>query len=161
MFELFNNWNVIRWLGPPPWPYRREDAEAFLATVLPANAPDTYFLIEHEGETIGALSWSMQPVADKPGMERPYIGFWIAEPFWNRGFMTEAVAGAVDHLFMMSRIDAITSGVFEGNQPSLRVQRKLGFEIVGRRNQFCRPRNETLILVDTMLTRARHEAKRP
>ena len=26
IFALFNDWDVVRWLSSPPWPYTREDA---------------------------------------------------------------------------------------------------------------------------------------
>ena len=34
IFALFNDWNVVRWLSAPPWPYTRGDAEAFVRAVL-------------------------------------------------------------------------------------------------------------------------------
>ena len=29
LFVLFNNWEVVRWLSLPPWPYTLDDARAF------------------------------------------------------------------------------------------------------------------------------------
>ena len=32
--KLIGNWDVIRWLSMPPYPYKREDAEGFVERVL-------------------------------------------------------------------------------------------------------------------------------
>jgi RimJ/RimL family protein N-acetyltransferase len=31
VFTLFNDWNVVRRLSSPPWPYTLEDARSFVA----------------------------------------------------------------------------------------------------------------------------------
>jgi 8-oxo-dGTP diphosphatase len=154
LYCLFNNWNVIRWLGPPPWPYTMQDQIEFLGTVVPrqGEAP-TYLVIEHEKRPVGALSWT-----PRNGERRPYLGYWIGEPYWNKGYMTEAVAGVLDGLFDDSETDAVTSGIFAGNSASLAVQRKLGFEVVGQSVVRSRPLGKDVIHSDTLLTRARHEA---
>ena len=40
VFELFNNWNVVRFLSSPPWPYSREDAHAFVQLRIPPEQTD-------------------------------------------------------------------------------------------------------------------------
>ena len=30
LFPLFADWDVIRWLSSPPWPYTREDMQSFI-----------------------------------------------------------------------------------------------------------------------------------
>src|SRR5436190_1985080 len=30
LFHLFANWEVIRWLSSPPWPYTRADMQSFI-----------------------------------------------------------------------------------------------------------------------------------
>jgi RimJ/RimL family protein N-acetyltransferase len=31
IFDLFANWEVVRWLSTPPWPYTLDDARTFIA----------------------------------------------------------------------------------------------------------------------------------
>ena len=156
LFALFNNWNVIRWLGPPPWPYKMADQVEFLATVVsPSHGAATYRVIEKGGEPIGAMSWG--PRKDDP---RPYLGYWLGEPYWNMGYMTEGVAGLLDALFAGGRTDAVASGIFIGNEGSLAVQKKLGFEILGKSSVRSRPLGKDVMHLDTLLTRARYQDMR-
>jgi RimJ/RimL family protein N-acetyltransferase len=39
LYALFNNWEVIRWLDAPPWPYRPEHARFFVSERNKSN-PD-------------------------------------------------------------------------------------------------------------------------
>src|SRR5262245_55001094 len=34
LFALFNNWEVVRWLSLPPWPYTLEDASSYIDEAL-------------------------------------------------------------------------------------------------------------------------------
>ena len=39
LFALFNNWNVIRFLSSPPWPYDPSDSRLFVDGVV-ARSPE-------------------------------------------------------------------------------------------------------------------------
>jgi 8-oxo-dGTP diphosphatase len=152
LFRLFNNWNVIRWLGPPPWPYALADMTEFISTVVPrADAAPTFLVIEKAREPIGAVSWT-----PREGDARPYLGYWLGEPHWNKGYMTEAVARVLDGLFGDGRTDAVASGIFVGNEGSLAVQKKLGFAVLGESSVRSRPLGKYVVHLDTLLTRARY-----
>ena len=58
------------------------------------------------------------------------VGYWIGEPFWNRGFATEAVGLATHLAFEHLEAGARSAWVFEGNEPSRRVLEKVGFRYV-------------------------------
>jgi len=55
------------------------------------------------------------------------LGYWLGEPFWNRGIMSEAVKAMVDYAFAHFKIIRIYAGVFEHNYASMRVLKKAGF----------------------------------
>jgi len=59
------------------------------------------------------------------------IGYWIAKPFWNKGYASEAgqiiLKAAQDYL----GVKQIKAGVFFDNPASLRVLQKLGFKKSG------------------------------
>ena len=55
---------------------------------------------------------------------------------------------------------ATTSGVFVGNEGSLAVQKKHGFEILGESNVRSRPLGKDVVHLDTLLTRTRYQDKR-
>jgi RimJ/RimL family protein N-acetyltransferase len=58
LFPLFADWEVIRWLSSPPWPYTREDMQRFIREQTAADGEDaeTRFAITLEQTPIGILS---------------------------------------------------------------------------------------------------------
>ena len=85
----------------------------------------------------------------------PVVGYWLGEPFWNRGFMSEALCAVVAWYFEATAEAAIASGVFSFNKASLAVQNKLGFTQTGESRMHCLARKQEVRHIDTQLTRAR------
>ena len=83
---------IVRNLATAPWPYRMRDAEAFLAgratrscrrcscSSAPTGAP----------HLVGSCGLGRRPSGSVE------LGYWVATPFWGRGFATEACAALVD-----------------------------------------------------------------
>ncbi len=70
------------------------------------------------------------------------LGYWLGEPFWGRGFVTEAI-GLITHLaFTRLGATSLCAWVFVGNDPSRRALEKNGFTHVR-----------------TVLARVRHRGK--
>jgi [ribosomal protein S5]-alanine N-acetyltransferase len=59
------------------------------------------------------------------------IGYWLAEPFWGRGIMTEAVRAVVEAAFAEPDFYRIFAPVFSWNAASMRVLEKAGFRREG------------------------------
>ena len=157
LFALFNNWNVIRFLSSPPWPYLPEDSRLFAGGVV-ARSPELgedVLAITQDDAFIGVISVRQREVNNLQRGAGPNIGYWIGEPFWGRGFMTEAVDAVVRHLFEVTTTDAIYCGAFTDNAASLRVQEKVGFVRDGDTTLFSNPRGMELPHVNTVLTRMR------
>jgi ribosomal-protein-alanine N-acetyltransferase len=55
------------------------------------------------------------------------LGFWLGEPFWGRGIMTEAVRAFVPWAFERFSLSRIYAQVFAFNTGSARVLEKAGF----------------------------------
>ncbi len=159
LFALFNNWNVVRWLSAPAWPASLElTTEHLRRSLQEGPSYEVYRVIEHEGVTLGGISWRDRVATEsRPG--GPNIGYWLGEPFWGKGYMSEAVAGLVAELFASLPTDVITSGMFVGNGASLRVQQKLGFTVTGESMLFCTPQQAELPHLSTLLTRAQYETR--
>ena len=149
-----NNFRVAGNLARVPYPYRVTDAKAWLATWRADKPPaETGFSLELPGEgLIGHCGYHPSP----RGAE---IGYWLGEPFWNRGFMSEAVAAVLDWYFDATAAAAVYSGVFSFNRASLAVQKKLGFTETGVSRMHCLARNEEVRHIDTELTRARWDRR--
>jgi RimJ/RimL family protein N-acetyltransferase len=149
LFPLFNDWDVIRWLTVPPWPYARTDMEQFFAGIIERGdvRHERFRVIVLEGAAIGAISID--------GQTRRALGYWLGKPYWGRGYMTEAVFGLVREYFASSARRPLTSGAYDGNTASLKVQENVGFVVSRRRPQFCRPQNRDIPLIETELIRGR------
>ena len=160
LFALFNNWNVVRFLSSPPWPYLREDSRLFAAAVANRSSEldeDALAITHGGGVFVGIIGVRYREANNLQRGAGPNIGYWIGEPFWGRGFMTEAVNAVVRHLFATTATDAIYCGAFADNAASLRVQDKAGFSRDGETTLFSNPRGAGFPHVNTVLTRARFE----
>lgn len=152
--RFLNDFAVSGNLARVPYPYHLEDAEAWLRTRRPAMPPEqTNFAILHEGDYAGQVGFS-------PGSKGPVIGYWLGQPFWGRGFMTEAVTACLDWFFATTRVDTVQSGVFHFNAASLAIQARLGFTEIGRSSVLCLARGAEVEHIDTQLTRARYSERR-
>ncbi|KAF2870943.1 acyl-CoA N-acyltransferase [Massariosphaeria phaeospora] len=60
------------------------------------------------------------------------IGYWLGEPFWGRGYTTEALAAVTAWGFAeMQGLRRVWAGVFEGNDASGRCLEKCGYRREG------------------------------
>jgi RimJ/RimL family protein N-acetyltransferase len=158
LFSLFGSWNVIRMLSTPPWPYRREDAEAFVNHAARGGFADrTPFAITLNGYLIGGIGSRLVQANVWQRGDGPNLAFWLGEPYWGRGYMTEAADALVRHIFATQDDEAIYSGALADNIASLQVQTKLGFVRDTEELIPSRPRGGRVPHVGTVLTRARFE----
>jgi ribosomal-protein-alanine N-acetyltransferase len=106
-----------------PNPYTMRDALEWLVTVRGVS-PARFFAIDIGGEAIGSIG--VFPCADvyKRSAE---IGYFLGEPFWSRGIMTEAVEACTRHAFDALDVVRLQAGIFEWNKASMRVLEKCGY----------------------------------
>ena len=66
------------------------------------------------------------------------IGYWLGEPYWNRGILTEAVVAITGWAFAERQLARIHAIVYAPNVASARVLEKAGYEFEGRaRAHYC------------------------
>jgi RimJ/RimL family protein N-acetyltransferase len=122
--ELANNEKISRNLRDGfPNPYTLPDAESFLAKFTNQD-PVTFFGIEYNGEHVGNISLLPGQDIYRKSAE---IGYFIGEPYWNKGIITTAVNLITKYGFKQLGIIRIHTGVFEYNIASQRVLEKCGF----------------------------------
>jgi len=128
----FNNWNIIQHLASVvPWPYPDDGAETFVELQLGkiAAGEEIYqwvlVLRPGDGQAIGNIHF--RPESDAPKGNR---GFWLAEPYWNRGLMTEAITAVNDFAFRTLGIESFYVCNVVSNAASRRVKQKTGAEFV-------------------------------
>ena len=62
---------------------------------------------------------------------RAELGYWLGEPYWNKGYATEAVSMAVAYAFGVLGVRRIYSRCYAVNAASRRVLEKNGFSQEG------------------------------
>jgi len=117
-----------------PFPYRLEDAQAFLARIIDAD-PATVFVIASESEAIGSIG--LVPGRDVHRFTAE-IGYWLAEPFWGKGIMTRAVESLTAYATGDLKLHRLFAQPYTANPASVRVLKKAGFTCEGilRSNAF-------------------------
>jgi ribosomal-protein-alanine N-acetyltransferase len=106
-----------------PSPYTIEDAEGWVRHCARAM-PSTDFAIEVDGEAAGGIGVVLHDDVERVSAE---LGFWLGEPFWGRGVMTDAVSLFVPWAFPQFALTRIYAHVFSYNVGSARVLEKAGF----------------------------------
>lgn len=117
---------IVRNLATAPWPYRMRDAEAFLACPRDPILPSLLIFERTNGapRLIGSCGLGRRPSG---AVE---MGYWVARPFWGRGYATEACAALVDIARTLG-LPSLEGSYFIDNPASARVLEKLGFEPLG------------------------------
>jgi [ribosomal protein S5]-alanine N-acetyltransferase len=63
------------------------------------------------------------------------IGYWLGEPFWGRGVVTDVVRVLTEQALALPGITRVFAPVHAGNQASMRVLEKNGFHREGELRQ--------------------------
>jgi RimJ/RimL family protein N-acetyltransferase len=147
---MLNNFAVAGNLSRVPYPYQLSDAKAYLKTRRPGLPPDeTGFAICLDG--VGFIG---QCGYHKDHKGNTILGYYLGQPFWGRGIMSEAVEAVIRWYFSTTTADTITSGVFHFNKASLAIQKKFGFVEKGTSTLICVARGEDVRHIDTELRRS-------
>jgi RimJ/RimL family protein N-acetyltransferase len=126
-----NNPDVARWMTDGfPHPYTEADGRAFLASVA-ADDPVRVFVIEVDGRAAGSIGIFPQGDVHRRNAE---MGYWLAEEYWGRGIVPEAIGQIVEYGFATFDIDRIFARPFGSNIRSHRALEKAGFTLEAR---FC------------------------
>ncbi len=112
-----------------PHPYSKQDGEKFIQMTL-AQSPTAILAIEVDGEAVGGIGLHAQTDIHIKNVE---LGYWLAEPFWGNGIVTQAVKEMVTYGFStFSDINRIFARPFGTNIGSQRVLEKAGFILEGK-----------------------------
>ncbi|HWV20091.1 MAG TPA: GNAT family N-acetyltransferase [Devosia sp.] len=121
--QLANNKNVHRWMARLPFPYTVSDAEFFVGQIVPSDE-EACFAIEADGTFVGVVGLHF---ADG---EVPELGYWLGEPFWGKGYASEAARALVAEA-RAAGASALRSRALTENNGSRNVLRKCGFIEIG------------------------------
>ncbi|MFQ6552295.1 GNAT family N-acetyltransferase [Aestuariibius insulae] len=146
--ELIGEYEVVRWLSRPPYPYALSDAQEFLDAVVTEDGSGFVWAIERDGRLIGTI-------ATNEG-----LGYWLAREAWGQGIATEAGDAVVDAYFDLTEEEDLSSSYMAGNAASANVLAKLGFLETGPKTLESRVFGKKVEGRALTLSRARWQARR-
>ena len=112
-----------------PYPYTEQDGIDFISSMLSANEDETFaFAITLDDKAIGSIAVFRQQNIHRQTAE---MGYYIAEEYWGKGIMTDAVKQICEYVFKNSDILRIYAEPFAYNTGSCRVLEKAGFQYEG------------------------------
>ena len=112
-----------------PYPYTEQDGTEYIQAMLSADENNTFaFAVAVDDKAIGSISVFRQENIHRRTAE---LGYYIAEEFWGKGIMTEAIKQICEYVFQNSDIIRIFAEPFAENKASCRVLEKAGFHLEG------------------------------
>ncbi|PYR41016.1 MAG: GNAT family N-acetyltransferase [Acidobacteria bacterium] len=119
-----NNRNIwINLRDAFPHPYTLHDARDFIRAVR-SRSPETTFAIALQDEAVGSIGFVLHHDVERVSVE---IGYWLAEPFWGRGIVTEALRAMTTYAIEHHGLTRIYAVPFAWNAASCRVLEKAGY----------------------------------
>lgn len=111
--RLLNNFEVSKWLTRVSCPYSLMEAHWYIGAL---SNPWRFAITSRDtGTFMGCV---------EVGTE---FGYWLGQPFWRQGYMSEAASAVVDH-WLGQYGDTLVSSYFLGNIGSQSILTALGFE---------------------------------
>lgn len=118
-----NNKNVTDNTRSMPFPYTEENAAKWIAILDEAfeNKDQFAFAIRKKTDLrfIGGIGLTIDL-----SNNRAELGYWLAEPFWNQGFTSEAVQEVLKFGFEVLRLNKIIAVYLTTNEASGKVMVK-------------------------------------
>jgi RimJ/RimL family protein N-acetyltransferase len=116
-----------------PHPYTRRDGRDFIQLAR-SQRPETMFAIEVDGEAAGGIGFVPHADVERVSGE---IGYWLGEPFWGRGIVTEALVAVTKYAIDSHRLTRVFAVPYARNEASCRVLEKAGYVLEGRLRRSC------------------------
>jgi RimJ/RimL family protein N-acetyltransferase len=136
--RYLNHPSVFRPLAYRGTRFRRLEEVAWVRRSRRAAAHGDYWNFavtrRDSGALVGGIGLEVRDWANGRG----WTGYWIARPFWHRGYGAEAASAVCDVAFRRLKLQRIDAEVFDFNQRSMRLLRRLGFRREGRRRHVLR-----------------------
>ena len=125
-----NNPKIARFLRDRfPHPYTMESGRWLIDEANDVEE-NLVLVIEVEGVAAGVIGFHGNDQNDVNRYSSE-IGYWLGEPYWGRGIMTEAVDALTTYGFDALGLKRIYASVYAPNTGSMRVLEKAGYELEG------------------------------
>lgn len=128
---LLNNPNILNNLRDGlPYPYTEADGSEYIRAMRNGEPGRQYAfaIVTADDRVIGSIGvFRCQNIHFRTAE----LGYYLGEPYWGNGYMTEAVRQVCDYIFENTDILRIFAEPFAYNVASCRVLEKSGFELEG------------------------------
>ena len=112
-----------------PRPYTAGDAKMYINSVIKSDEKTQCCrAIDVDGEAVGSIGIFIK---DDVYCKSAEIGYWLAEPYWGHGIMTDAVKEICSYAFENYDLVRIFAEVYDYNTASQNVLKKAGFKLEG------------------------------
>ncbi|QOX65691.1 GNAT family N-acetyltransferase [Anoxybacterium hadale] len=112
-----------------PHPYTEENARQFIEFCM--NTPENKQVnraIFYENQAIGGIGLTLGEDVNTKSAE---IGYWLAEEYWGKGIVTDAVKEMCRFAFEELNLARVYAAVYAYNKGSCKVLEKCGFVMEG------------------------------
>jgi len=108
-----------------PHPYFEKDAIYWINLANQGLKSGTHYIfairLKKDNQFVGGIGLTVEK-----RFNRAEIGYWIAEPFWRKGFATEATTRIIEFGFDKLELNKLTSSHLTKNPASGKVMQKSG-----------------------------------
>ena len=112
-----------------PFPYTEKDAADYITAMLSSDEDSTFaYAITIDDRAVGSIGAFRQENIHRQTAE---MGYYLAEEYWSRGIMTEAIWQLCKIIFDTTDILRIYAEPFAYNIGSRRALEKAGFSLEG------------------------------
>ena len=111
-----------------PYPYTRRAGREFIRLAM-SQRPETMLAIAVDDEAVGGIGFTVLTDVERVSAE---IGYWLGEPFWGRGIVTESLVAVTRYAMESCRLTRVYALPFASNIASCRVLEKAGYTLEAR-----------------------------
>lgn len=123
---LANNPNVSRYMSERfPYPYTVSNAREWVSRCQNRAHEEDAFALEVRGKFAGGIGFQRLPAEHRFTAE---IGYWLGEPYWERGIISTATRKFVQWLWDNTDFERIQAHTLAVNLRSQRVLERAGLE---------------------------------
>lgn len=110
-----------------PYPYTNESADFwFKMSQEGFEKKDAFIFAIRDKETLklmGGIGLHLTPQHHKSE-----VGYWIAKPFWNKGYVTEALKAVLKFAFEELKLNKVYASYYPHNPASGKIMEKCGMK---------------------------------
>ena len=151
-----SNKNISDFTLNLPFPYSEKDAIYWINLANQGFKDGTNIIFgikrKSDNQFIGGIGLTIARI-----FNRAEIGYWIAEPFWGKGYATEATRSIIKYGFEHLDLNKFTSSYLAKNPASGKVMKKSGMTKEGELKEHVHKASEYHDLIVFGLTKAQFE----